>query len=65
MSKCIKTNPINSAIVLDGEVVSKNFQELMKQIHRKSTVQNDDATLYLFDILTFENFKSGIEKKIF
>ncbi len=63
LSKCIKTNPINSAIVLDGEVVSKNFQELMKQIHRKSTVQNDDATLYLFDILTFENFKSGIEKK--
>ena len=65
LSKCIETNPIDSAIVLDGEVVSKNFQELMKQIHRKNTVQNDDATLYLFDILPFESFKSGIEKKYF
>ena len=63
LSKCIEINPIDSAIVLDGEVVSKNFQELMKQIHRKNTVQNDDATLYLFDFLTFESFKSGIEKK--
>ena len=43
--------------------MSKNFQELMKQIHRKNTVQNLDAVLYLFDILPFENFKTGIYKK--
>ena len=29
----------------------------MKQIHRKVTVQNSDACLYLFDILPFEDFK--------
>ena len=63
LSKCIETNPIDSAIVLDGEVVSKNFQELMKQIHRKNTAQNEMQP-YLFDILLFESFKSGIEKNI-
>ena len=63
LSKIIKKYPIESALVIDGEVVSKNFQELMKQIHRKNTVQNLDAVLYLFDILPFENFKAGIYKK--
>ncbi len=62
LSECILKNPISRAIVLDGEVVSKNFQALMKQIHRKSTTQNYDANLFLFDILPFESFKSGIEK---
>ena len=37
----------------------------MKQIHRKNSIQNYDATLYLFDILPFESFKSGIEKKTY
>ena len=65
LSECIKKKPIEKAIVLDGEVVSKNFQELMKQIHRKNSIQNDDATLFLFDILPFDSFKSGIEKKTY
>jgi len=51
----------DAGLVLDGEIVSKNFQELMKQIHRKNNVQNKDAKLYLFDIISFENFKIGIE----
>ena len=46
-------------------MVSKNFQELMKQIHRKNSIQNYDATLFLFDILPFDSFKSGIEKKTY
>ena len=29
----------------------------MKQIHRKTTIQNSDASLCLFDIIPFENFK--------
>ena len=65
LENCIINKPIKHAIVLDGEVVSKNFQELMKQIHRKNSIQNYDATLYLFDILPFESFKSGIEKKTY
>ena len=31
----MKLSLLKDALVLDGEVVSKNFQELMKQIHRK------------------------------
>ncbi len=61
----IRINPLDEAIVIDGEVVSKNFQELMKQIHRKEVIQNQDATLFLFDFLPFENFKVGVYKKTY
>jgi DNA ligase-1 len=45
--------------VLDGEVVSHSFQDLMKQVHRKSDVQAQDARLMLFDIIPLSEFKSG------
>ena len=45
--------------VLDGEVMSASFQDLMKQVHRKSDVSADDAVLHLFDILTLKEFQSG------
>ena len=35
IKKIINISNINEALVLDGEVVSDNFQSLMKQIHRK------------------------------
>lgn len=47
-------------VVLDGEVMSANFQDLMKQARRKSDVQADDSVLNLFDILTLREFKAGI-----
>ncbi len=62
LKRSIIDKPIRTALVLDGEVVSKNFQELMKQIHRKNNIQNNDATLYLFDILSLDSFKKGFEK---
>jgi len=46
--------------VLDGEVVSENFQSLMKQVHRKDNVQAEDARLCLFDILPLVEFKTGV-----
>jgi DNA ligase-1 len=46
-------------MVFDGEVMSSSFQDLMKQVHRKSDVQSDDAVLNLFDILTLEEFEAG------
>ena len=61
----IRLNRIDDALVIDGEVVSKNFQELMKQIHRKEVVQNQDATLFLFDFLPFSKFKFGVYKKTY
>lgn len=54
----------NRSIVLDGELISKNFQDLMKQIYRKDNVQNNDANLYLFDFLDLTEFKSGVSNKI-
>jgi DNA ligase-1 len=47
------------AMVLDGEIMSSSFQDLMKQVHRKSDVQSTDAVLNLFDILTLEEFEKG------
>jgi len=46
-------------VILDGEVMSASFQDLMKQVHRKENVQSDDAVLHLFDILTLAEFLSG------
>jgi len=46
-------------MVLDGEVMSSSFQDLMKQVHRKSDVDAIDAILILFDILSLEDFKRG------
>ena len=47
------------SIVLDGEMVSSSFQALMKQVHRKSDVQSEDARLMLFDILPLSEFQKG------
>jgi len=47
------------AMVLDGEMVSSSFQALMKQVHRKSDVQSEDARLMLFDILPLTEFQAG------
>jgi DNA ligase-1 len=47
------------SMVLDGEMVSSSFQELMKQVHRKSDVKSDDARLMLFDILPLTEFLAG------
>ena len=50
---------IGRSYVLDGEVVSHSFQDLMKQVHRKEDVQAQDARLMLFDILPLSEFKKG------
>ena len=45
--------------VLDGEVMSSSFQDLMKQVHRKDNVNASDAILYLFDIMPLHDFQIG------
>ena len=49
-------------IVFDGEVMSDDFQALMKQVYRKSGAQTDDAYLALFDILSLKEFNEGKSK---
>ena len=63
ISKTFNISSINEALVLDGEIVSDDFQTLMKQIHRKKSSQNKDAKLFLFDLLPLEYFKEGIYEK--
>jgi DNA ligase 1 len=46
-------------MVFDGEVMSSSFQDLMRQVHRKTDVAATDAVLHLFDILTLEDFQRG------
>ena len=48
--------------VLDGEVMSDDFQALMKQVYRKSGAKTDDAYLALFDILPLKEFNDGKSK---
>ena len=55
----IKDYPFDYPIMLDGEVMSANFQDLMKQVHRKDNVQANDAVLHLFDIIPMGHFKNG------
>jgi len=46
-------------MVLDGEIMSGTFQDLMKQIHRKSSAKANDAVLNLFDAVPLAQFESG------
>ena len=50
-------------LVLDGEIMSNSFQDLMKQVHRKDNVEAGDAILNLFDVLPLEDFEKGIYNK--
>ena len=45
--------------VFDGEVMSDDFQTLMKQVHRKEGAQTQDAYLALFDVLSLDEFQEG------
>jgi DNA ligase-1 len=62
ISNVVKTkgSSKNKDVVLDGEVMSSSFQDLMKQVHRKSDVQSNDAVLNLFDVIPLEDFEKGI-----
>lgn len=46
-------------VVLDGEIMSASFQDLMKQVHRKSDVKSSDAVLNLFDMISLKEFQAG------
>lgn len=53
---------IPASLVLDGEMISRSFQDLMKQVNRKKTVDTLDARYSVFDILPLSDFKKGICK---
>jgi len=45
--------------MIDAEVMSEDFQSLMKQVHRKSEAKTEDAYLAVFDALPLEEFMAG------
>ena len=63
LSAIVNNSPPPYPLVLDGEVMSENFQDLMKQVHRKESVNAKDAVLNLFDFLPLEDFKKGFWDK--
>ena len=65
ISNVVKTKSTSKGmdLVLDGEIMSSSFQDLMKQVHRKSDVQSDDAVLNLFDVIPLADFEKGIYNK--
>jgi DNA ligase-1 len=53
---------LEQSVVLDGEVMSDDFQTLMREIHRKDGAKTDDAVLNLFDIVPLADFVQGKSK---
>jgi DNA ligase-1 len=50
---------MGESMVFDGEVMSDDFQTLMREIHRKGGAKTDDAVLNVFDCLPLDYFKIG------
>jgi len=65
ISRVVKTHGSsnNMDVVLDGEIMSSSFQDLMKQVHRKDNVEAGDAVLNLFDVIPLEEFEKGFWDK--
>ena len=59
ISAVVKKTPPPYAVVLDGEIMSSSFQDLMTQVHRKSDVKANDAILNLFDMCPLVDFENG------
>ena len=53
------SKPEFEGLVFDGEVVSEDFQALMKQVQRKEGAQTEDCYLAVFDMLTLEEFNAS------
>jgi DNA ligase-1 len=63
ISSVVKQDPPEYDLVLDGEIMSSSFQDLMTQVHRKSDVKANDAILNLFDVIPLADFEQGIWDK--
>jgi len=63
IQEVLKEHPVPYPLVLDGEVMSANFQDLMKQVHRKDNVEANDAVLHLFDTIPLGCFQNGLWDK--
>ena len=54
----LKDSPAPYPLVLDGEIMSATFQDLMRQARRKKNANAKDAVLNLFDVVPLGCFKN-------
>lgn len=54
----LQESPAPYPLVLDGEIMSATFQDLMRQARRKNNANAKDAVLNLFDIIPLGCFKN-------
>ena len=55
---------MHDPIVLDGEIMSDDFQSLMRQANRKQNVQTEDCVYNVFDYLPYADFTKGIWSQV-
>jgi DNA ligase-1 len=48
--------------VLDGEMMSDDFQTLMRQAHRKYNADASDSRFHIFDIINYGGFMQGVSR---
>lgn len=56
---CYSDSRLKEPLVFDGEIMSDDFQTLMKQAQRKTNVDTSDCVYNIFDVLTYTEFKNG------
>ena len=54
----LQESPAPYPLVLDGEIMSASFQDLMRQARRKKNADAKDAVLNLFDVIPLGSFKN-------
>jgi DNA ligase-1 len=59
IQQVLKEDPAPYPLVLDGEIMSASFQDLMKQVQRKENAEAGDAVLHLFDTIPLGCFNNG------
>ena len=54
-------NTAVGSCVLDGEITSQSFQDLMTQVNRKRNADASDAVFNVFDIIILDFFEEGFD----
>ncbi len=58
-TKHMSSGILKQGFILDGEVVSNSFQELMRQARRKENAAAEDSVFHVFDIIPLADFRRG------
>lgn len=53
------TSNLSMGFVLDGEVIGRSFNDLMRQARRKTDVESDDTVFHVFDVIPLSEFRLG------